>query len=322
MEGVSDGGRLALDLYDLLRETDPARWREDIEAQVRDRLARIRARTAELMRSSAATADAPLKDPVQRVATVLETHVPPAGLTGRDLRAAWMRFRERMVPAYESLARALRAHRVTAPELRPTNWYRSVFHVMSAFGVILLFELILTDFTAPIVSGGFALVCWILEAMRAVSGRFNERLMGIRFFELTAHPHERHRINSATWYATALVLMVLLFPPYASVAGLAVLGAGDPVAALVGRRWGRVSLVHGRTLEGTLAFVLVGALAALVILLVWHPFAPWPTLLLVSAGGAVAGAVAELLSVRLDDNFTIPLAAGAAALGTAAALGF
>lgn len=320
MDAVSDGGRLALDLYDLLRETDPARWREDIEARARDRLARVRARTAELLHA-ATTQNDPISDPVKHVATVLDDHVPPPDLTGHDLRAAWMRFRERMVPAYEGLARVLRARRVSAPTLRPTNWYRSAFHVVSAFGVILLFEFVLNDFTAILAAGGFAVTCWLLEAARALSGRMNERLMEVRFFKLIIHPHERHRINSATWYASALIVLVLLSPPYASVAGVAVLGAGDPLAAFVGRRWGRISLIDGRTLEGTLAFVLFGAVSSFVVLAIWHPIGPWPALAVVSLGAALVGALVELVSFRLDDNFTIPLGAAAAAFATATLLG-
>ena len=320
MDAVSDGGRLALDLYDLLRETDPARWREDLEARARDRLARIRARTAELLHVAAKQND-PLSDPVKHVATVLDDHGPPPDLTGHDLRAAWMRFRERMVPAYEALARVLRARRVSAPTLRPTNWYRSAFHVVAAFGVILLFEYLLNDFTAILAAGGFAATCWLLETGRALSGRMNARLMEVRFFQLIIHPHEHHRINSATWYATALIVLVLVSPPYASVAGVAVLGAGDPLAAFVGRRWGRTTLIDGRTLEGTLAFVLFGALSAFVILALWHPIAPWPSLAVVALGASLVGAIVELLSFRLDDNFTIPLGAAAAAVGTAALLG-
>jgi dolichol kinase len=80
---------------------------------------------------------------------------------------------------------------------------------------------------------------------------------------------------------------------------------GDPVAEMIGVRWGRVPLM-GKTLEGTL-----GGLAAC--LLASAPLAatslgPAP---LVLAAGAVAAALFELIPLPMDDNFTIPLGAGA-----------
>ena len=41
-------------------------------------------------------------------------------------------------------------------------------------------------------------------------------------------------------------------------------------------RLGRVRLVHGRSLEGTLSFLVVGTAAALGTLALWDPEAPWP----------------------------------------------
>jgi len=94
-----------------------------------------------------------------------------------------------------------------------------------------------------------------------------------------------------------------------------VLTLGDPVAGWVGRRFGRVQLVRGRTLEGSLAFLAVGFGSALAVTGLALE-RPWPELALVALGAAVSGSVAELLSVRLDDNLTVPLAAagGAAAV--------
>ena len=87
---------------------------------------------------------------------------------------------------------------------------------------------------------------------------------------------------------------------------------GDPVAGVVGRRWGRVRLIGRRTLEGSLAFTLSATLASLALLRLAHPDVEGPLLVAGAAGGAAA--LAELLSGRwLDDNLTVPLVAVAAA---------
>ena len=83
-----------------------------------------------------------------------------------------------------------------------------------------------------------------------------------------------------------------------------VLGLGDPAAAIVGRRFGRTPVGDGRTLEGTLAFVAVGFVAAAsTLLILGHP-GPIGVL---AVAGAVGGAVGEILSRRIDDNLMIPV---------------
>ena len=90
--------------------------------------------------------------------------------------------------------------------------------------------------------------------------------------------------------------------------------APGSAAAVIGRRFGRTKLPGGRSLEGSLAFVLAGGLPALAVLLGFHHL-PLVTAAVVALSGAVAGAAAEVLSGRLDDNFTIPLIASLSAWG-------
>ena len=317
---TAEGSQLALELYDLLRDLDRSRFRVEFEATVRAKLGRVQERVAALLHDLDGRPTA-LAVSINKVRGVLDEHPPRPGLTGADLRAAWMRFRGRMVPAYLALAQVLRAQQVHVPPLRPTNYTRTVFHVLSAFSVLLLLEVVLDRTGTVLASGAFAAMCWFLETGRAASERFNDRLMQVRFFQRIIHPHEHRQVNSATWYATALLILSLASPVFASAAALAVLGAGDQVAAAVGRRWGRTMLLHGRTLEGTAAFVVAATAAAFAVLLVCHPIGRWPILLALAAAAALSGAVAEVASKRLDDNFTIPLAAAAGAATLAGALG-
>jgi dolichol kinase len=146
-----------------------------------------------------------------------------------------------------------------------------------------------------------------MEISRRFSVRINDFLLGI--LGVFAHPHEAYRVNSATWYTTALLIMALVFTPLQGVVGLAVLGLGDPVAALVGRRFGRVQLVNSRTLEGTLAFFVFGTGAALAALANFHPEIGFTAALFIAGVGSAAGALAELFTRRVDDNLAIPLGA-------------
>lgn len=134
------------------------------------------------------------------------------------------------------------------------------------------------------------------------------------------------------WYPVAVLLAVLLFPAPIAAAAWGFLAVGDGAAALVGERtpgvrwaWNREKSAGG---SGALLAVGGGAAWALFLFVRDHPAAspPWwrdggvaAACLVVSppalAGrvflaGLVAAAVESFPLRRVDDNLTVPLAAG------------
>lgn len=160
-------------------------------------------------------------------------------------------------------------------------------------------------------AGAMAATAWTLESGRRVWPAMNSVLM--RMFGLVAHDHERDRVNSGTWYATALFGLALATSPLVCSLAVLVLGVADPAAAAIGRRFGRTRIAAGRSLEGSLAFVFAGTLAAFAMLRVFYGTLPVGEAWALAAGAAVAGALAEALLHRVDDNLSIPLAAAAGA---------
>ena len=193
---------------------------------------------------------------------------------------------------------------------RPTNIPRTVFHATSASVAITAVALLPSRAWLVAIPGAFAVYAWSMEAARRLSPRINDRLM--RFYSRIAHPQERFRVNSATWFGTALVLLALFATRSAMMAGCAILGFADPIAGIVGRRWGRHRFRNGRSLEGSLGFFVAGTVAAAFTLGAMGTGSPGVVLAL-AAMCALAGALAELLSTRLDDNLTIPLVVGGVA---------
>jgi dolichol kinase len=122
---------------------------------------------------------------------------------------------------------------------------------------------------------------------------------------------ERDRLSSTTLFLISAALTILIFPRGVAVAALLFLTVGDPLAEIVGVRWGRVRLLRGKTLEGALAgtagCLIIGAPLLLVQGLGMS--------LEVIAIGAVAAAVTELLPAPVDDNFTIPIGSALAMWG-------
>jgi len=302
--------RVLLEIYSLLRDIDPSRWRDDLEAAMRARLSRVQEGVAQLAASVRDERLSAARAKLEEMSRLLRDCAPSYRLPDSSaIKAEWLAFRARVAPAYEAVAVSLRAQAIDVPSLRPTNYARTLFHVASAVGSLLLLEMVLPLRSLPWITGGFALVCWTLEITRRRSAWWNDRLLEFAFFKRIVHPRERHQVNSSTWYATALFVLALLRAPTIAVVALAVLGLADPAAAVVGRRWGRTRIARNRSLQGSLAFFFTGVIAAWAALLAFHPAAGLGGSLAIAAGATLAGTTAELLSTRLDDNFTVPLAA-------------
>lgn len=147
---------------------------------------------------------------------------------------------------------------------------------------------------------------------------------GFPFYEALARPTDaphRSLFIVIPLMTTALggVVANLVAPAYAAV-GYLVCGWGDAIGEPVGSRWGkhryRVPSLAGvaatRSLEGSTAVLIAGTLAALLGLLL-QGFTPTDALLIATAAG-VAGTAAEAVSHHGLDNFTVQVAAAAAAL--------
>jgi dolichol kinase len=310
---------LAMQLHALLRDLDPARWRAEADAATRRRLHELEGSAAAVAaRAGAEARSATVEASLVEARRVLAERVPAEGLEGRANRAAWRRFRQELLAAYDQLCVSLAEWDIHVPRLRPTNYARNVLHVASAASAITVLQLMPPDLLVPAASV-FMILGWTLEFTRRRSVAWNRFLMWI--FGPVAHPHETYRVNSATWYATALVILALCQVPHASLLGLVALGVGDPSAAVIGRAWGRTKLINGRSLEGTLAFAVASALVGGLTLHLLHPELGLGVALLAAAAAGAAGSVAELVSRRVDDNLSIPLAATAGAWLALTALG-
>jgi len=121
------------------------------------------------------------------------------------------------------------------------------------------------------------------------------------FFGELLRNHEEASLLGSTYLLIACLLTIHLFPKPVAVLALMFLILGDTMAAIVGKSIGRIRLIGGKTLEGSIACFLV--CFGLTLLMPGVP----P---LVGLVGALTATVFELLPIPLDDNFRIPLSAG------------
>lgn len=154
-----------------------------------------------------------------------------------------------------------------------------------------------------------------LESWRFRNPKVNRWLF--EHFKGFTKEKERDKLSTTTLFLIAAALTIALFPRGVALASLLFLTVGDPVAEIVGVSWGRLKILRGKTLEGTLA----GACACLAV--------GAPLLLIDGLGldlrvlaiGALAAAITELLPFPVDDNFTVPLGSGLAMLAAIRMLG-
>jgi len=178
----------------------------------------------------------------------------------------------------------------------PRFVFRKVLHAVVGAVTLLL--------TVPFHHRGWAMVPPAVFTLVNATPRYRPRIPGLA---------ESEREARGLWmFPLGVCLVDLLFWSFghrgAVFAGIAALAVGDPAAALVGSRWGQrryTRWAHGRTVEGSIAFLLAAGIATAVVAAVC-PGGPAP--LRAGVGCGVIGALAEALSPAGVDNLTIPLA--------------
>jgi len=121
------------------------------------------------------------------------------------------------------------------------------------------------------------------------------------------------------YYPLAVLLLILCFRHRLDIAAAAwaILAVGDGMATLAGKRLGgaRIPWNRDKTWAGTIAFTGFGGAAG--VLLCWwtqpNVDVPVPLTFVVAAplAAAAVAAMVETIHVRLDDNLSVPFAAGA-----------
>lgn len=234
--------------------------------------------------------------------TFLEPFVPSPGLVAWLLPAA---------VAYAAAAAAFAAYLRDRRGVR-TPYTRKIFHftIFTAAGLLQIF------FGLPaVVIFGSVTSLFVLYAMW--------RGDGFPFYEAMARPSDAPRRTLfilIPLVTTALggVTANLFFPAWAFV-GYLVCGWGDAVGEPIGTKWGRhryrvpsmLGVPATRSVEGSAAVFAAGTLAtAAALALLGHPPV---TIALIACGAGCAGAVVEAVSTHGLDNFTVQVAASAAA---------
>ena len=184
--------------------------------------------------------------------------------------------------------------------------HRRVFHVVTTAAVALM-ALGLEREVMIAITGTLTGIAIALELSRRRFPRLNDWF--ISNTAVLLKESESSRVLGSTYMAVASLLVFLFFDKELAILALMYIAVGDPLAGVVGKRYGRVK-IGSKSVEGTVAFA-VGAGGVGCALIAGGLDVPY----WVALAGAGVGALVELLPIPVDDNLTVPAVSGAVMWG-------
>jgi dolichol kinase len=143
----------------------------------------------------------------------------------------------------------------------------------------------------------FIVIFEIVRLRQLPPWKFLSRIFG----EMIRPCEQDGNFTGAFYILLSGLFCIVFFEKHIAAAAITFIIVGDVAAAMVGRRWGRHRMRGSKTLEGSLGFLVVALLVAHLI-----PTIPWT----VGTVGALVATVVEGMTIRRDDNLTVPLSAG------------
>lgn len=185
---------------------------------------------------------------------------------------------------------------------------RRFFHMANGVTTATAYALFFTHEQVVHVFGAIACIVYVLDRIRIAYPEFVAQ-QAPWINRTFVRAEETVRESAMIPFAIAVLLTILTLPKMAALVAIYTLAIADPLAAIVGIRFGRRRLVLNRTLEGSLAFFAATTTISAVVF-EWGIGPPEMRLAAISFSIGLLSAVFELIPLRLDDNLTIPLFVG------------
>lgn len=180
---------------------------------------------------------------------------------------------------------------------------RKIFHLSSLW--IPMLYLYVTAQTMITILFPLTAISLLIEGIRKISPELNNLINNT--IGNIMREEERNSFSGATYLLIAATLTVLIFSKEVAILALSVLMISDSVAALVGRKFGKIH-IFDKSLEGSLGFFISGVMVYYFLVTFCDVILP-PNISLLAIFSAT---IAELFAKRthLDDNLVIPLSLG------------
>ena len=180
---------------------------------------------------------------------------------------------------------------------------RKLIHLSSSIYPILYMFIskeLMVSITAVLFAG---ILLWDLLRIKGFEFKY------LVFLNQFIRAKESKRLIGATFFLASMLLVIILFPKDIAIVSIFILILCDTFAALAGKAFGRIKIKSlGKSLEGLLAFNLVGFIIVSIYLNISYENAGYSLYLLSFLAVFITGIV-ELFSnkLKIDDNFSITL---------------
>lgn len=183
------------------------------------------------------------------------------------------------------------------------HWARKLWHMGGVLFIAFCYSKV-SQSTAVI---GLAIV-WLLFVPPDIIRQKNEMLNNflVRYFRPLMREYEYKRLCGTSYLLTGVLIVVLLFPRDVVLLTMLYLALADPLASLIGIKFGKDKIFGHKSLQGTLAAFTV--CAVLTYLFLSSHGILLDRIMVVTLLGGLIGCLAELIPIgNIDDNFTLPL---------------
>lgn len=183
------------------------------------------------------------------------------------------------------------------------HWLRRIWHFSGVMAMV-TFYLFMNEKQALTLALSVSALLIGLDLVRLFIPALNRKLTLV--FGPFMRAHETHNLTAATYMLIGVTFSVAFFPKSVVLLSLLMLSFADPLAAVVGIRYGKDRLIGKKTLQGSLAALVMCALLSLAYFSYYQLFTD--RLLLASLLAGLIGALSELIPVfKWDDNLTFPI---------------
>jgi glycerol-3-phosphate acyltransferase PlsY len=180
---------------------------------------------------------------------------------------------------------------------------RKFFHLLGGLGLLSLYFVFGREKAFRLYAALTVLVL-VLEIARLKVPAFNRTIY--THFRSFIRANEEHKLTGTVPYILGVGLSLYAYSTPAASAAVCFLAFGDVAATTIGQKIGRTK-IGNKSLEGTLAFVVAALAGGFFLSFAGLVVPSWIMIL-----GACIAAGVELLPLRINDNLTIPVIAGAA----------
>ena len=172
--------------------------------------------------------------------------------------------------------------------------YRKIFHISSLIIPLIyiytnflnfIIFLTISTFFMFIININYTLI------LRLINSKIN--------LDFIIRDYEKKSLWSASYMILSFLLITVIFPKNVAIISMILGSVCDPLAGLFGQKYGRIIIIHNKTLEGTYVFIISSFL-----LVSLYSYTVSTYLLLI----CFMIALTELITPMKYDNVTIPIA--------------